>query len=96
MTDSGTRKNPLRTFGKKKALEHWATGGGSPVYIDMYAHMTQGGGSVFSVQDFTSPISKAIQGRDVGSVVRFETNSKLISKKTPKKPPLLIPTIIMD
>ncbi|MGO6738894.1 hypothetical protein ACCS71_26580 [Rhizobium ruizarguesonis] len=72
----GSKRNPQTSFGRQDALVQWQIGNGATVYVDMYSHMTQGGGKVFSAGSFASSFGVATRGLPPGTVVHFETNAK--------------------
>ena len=58
-----------------EALDHWTTGNGSSVYVNMQQHLIAGAGSVFTMESFAQSFYSEVADVDVGQTVRFETNS---------------------
>ena len=77
MGDGTTENSPLTEIDADFVLEHYRSGNGSDVFVDMQSHLTTGGGRVFSLQNFASDIKRAVDDKPIGTVVRFETNREL-------------------
>ncbi len=55
MPITSTTDQPVDYISREDALDHWRTGGGSTVYIDMETHLTSGAGQVFRASPDYSP-----------------------------------------
>lgn len=77
MSGSGTQSDPFTVLTREQADEHWRSGNGEAIYVDMSSHMSSGGGSVFSINDFASSIADSTAGVPAGTTVRFETNREI-------------------
>lgn len=49
MTKTGSKQNPLASFGWQEARDHWKVGQGAKVFVAMHSHMTTGGRAMFSI-----------------------------------------------
>ncbi|EHS51553.1 hypothetical protein PDO_5134, partial [Rhizobium sp. PDO1-076] len=81
---NGFQDAPLKSLDIEAALKHWRNGEGATLTLDMYSHMSTGGGRVFDVDDFARDFYWAVEGKAAGTSVKFETNSIIRAEKNYK------------
>ena len=69
--------SPYLSLSAHEAKDHYNTGLGTQLYVEMHSYMFEGPGRVFSIHDFSESLGPRISSLTAGKTLKFETNKQI-------------------